>query len=182
MRKNAKLACTVFILLLILAQGTILAQGDVIRLHVVANSDSSQDQRIKEVVRDRFIAEFGPRLDAMNQREATAWVLANLETLARLAASVLEENDATYLAQVKLRVEGYPIRSYRWRVYPEGKYRSVQVILGDGQGQNWWCLLFPPLCFVNETVCEPAEEDQDIEVRFWLWEKVRSFICGILGL
>ncbi|MDD2282351.1 MAG: stage II sporulation protein R [Eubacteriales bacterium] len=181
MKENTGLACTIFLLLLLFAQGTALAQGDVIRLHVIANSNSVADQRLKEEVRDKIVTELGPVFAGMEQRDVAAWIIANQSILVNLASSVLTAAGEECLVQVKFQVEDYPVRAYQARTYPEGKYRSVQVILGEGQGRNWWCLLFPPLCFVNETMTEGACGEQEIEVRFWLWEKVSVLIQGLFS-
>ncbi len=178
-----KLACTVFLLLILLAQGTVLANGNVIRLHVLANSDSSLDQRLKEEVRDRIIGEVGSTFAEMDQAEVAAWIAANGDSLKELAASVLADGGVTYPVGIKYTVESYPIRAYRGLVCPEGKYRSVQIILGEGRGRNWWCLLFPPLCLVQETVAQAAGEKQNekIQGRFWFWEKIKALFQRLAG-
>lgn len=173
MRRHTRLACTIFMLLLLFAQGTALAEGDVIRLHVIANSNSPGDQQLKEQVRDKIIAELGPIFAEMGQRQVAAWLEENKDVLAKLAEAVLREAGEDYPVQVRHTVEAYPLRAYREEIYPEGKYRSVQVILGQGQGRNWWCLLFPPLCFVSETVKEPGDQ-QEIQGRIWLWDKIKE--------
>lgn len=182
MKENTRLTCTIFLLLLLFVQGTALAQGDVIRLHVIANSNSIGDQRLKERVRDKIVAELGPVFSEMERQDVAAWIVANQSYLANLASSVLREAGVECRVEVKFQVENYPVRTYRDLTYPEGKYRSVKVILGKGQGRNWWCLLFPPLCFVNETVAEEACEEQEIQVRFWLWGKISALIQQLLRL
>lgn len=172
MKKNTRLACTLFLLLLLFVQGTALAQGDVVRLHVIANSNSAEDQRIKEKVRDKIVAELGPVFAEMEGKDVAAWIIANQSFLANLASSILREARVECSVEVKFQVEPYPVRAYQALTYPEGRYRSVQVILGKGQGRNWWCLLFPPLCFVNETMAEEAGGEQEIQGRFWLWDKI----------
>lgn len=173
MQGNMRFACTIFLLLLLFAQGTVLAKGNVIRLHVIANSNSPGDQQLKERVRDKIIAELGPVFAEMEQRQVAAWLEDNQDVLVNLAAVAVTEAGEDCPVRVRFTVEGYPLRAYREKIYPEGRYRSVQVILGKGQGRNWWCLLFPPLCFVSETVAEPGE-GQEIEGRIWLWEKIKE--------
>lgn len=170
--KHTRVACTIFLLLLLFAQGTALAQGDVIRLHVIANSNSTRDQRLKEQVRDKIVSELGPVFGEMEQKDVAAWIIANQSFLANLASAVLRGAGEECRVEVKFLVEDYPVRAYQAQTYSEGRYRSVQVILGEGQGRNWWCLLFPPLCFVNETVAGEACGEQEIQGRFWLWEKL----------
>lgn len=174
MQGHTRFACTIFMVLLLFAQGTVLANGDVIRLHVIANSNSPGDQKLKEQVRDKIIAELGPVFAEMEQRQVAAWIDANQDVLANLASAVLREAGEDCPVQVRFKIEDYPLRAYRAKIYPEGKYRSVQVILGKGQGRNWWCLLFPPLCFVSETVNEEPGGAQEIQGRFWLWDKLKE--------
>lgn len=182
MERNWLLAWAVFLLLLTLAQGTVLARGDVIRLHVIANSDSSEDQKLKEEVRDELIKQLSPILSTMNQQEGAAWLLANKTFLTDTAIAVLGESGEDYPLQIRFTVEDYPVRVYRREVFPQGKYRSVQVIIGAGEGRNWWCLLFPPLCLVKEAVIEAEEAEetgvQEDQVRFWFWD----FLKKIFGL
>ena len=174
MEKNIRSACAVFLLLLVLTQGTGLARGDVVRLHVVANSNSPEDQRLKEGVRDWVVSALAPVFTRRSQKEVTAWIMAHRDQLAAGATSVLAEAGVTYPVAVQFRVENYPLRTYRAAVYPEGKYRSLQIVLGQGQGRNWWCLLFPSLCLVNETVAQVTDEEE-IQPRFWLWDKFMAF-------
>lgn len=178
MERNWLLAWAVFLLLLTVAQGTVLARGDVIRLHVLANSDSDSDQKLKEEVRDELVGLLKPVFASMDQQEAAAWLLANKTVLESTAANVLGEAGADYPVQVRFTVEDYPVRVYRHDVFPEGKYRSVQVVIGAGEGRNWWCLLFPPLCLVDEAVVEGEDDGEEEQVRFWLWD----FIKKIFGL
>lgn len=179
---NTRLACSLFILLLLLAQGTTLASSEVVRLHVIANSDSLNDQQLKEAVRDQIIAELGPLFAELEQKDVIAWLQRNRNAVWEVAESVLKERQAPYSARVRFGVEDYPLRAYRAAVYPGGKYKSVQVVLGEGQGRNWWCLLFPPLCFVKETVTPAAQTEQNVKVGFWFWEQICSFCQKIFGL
>jgi stage II sporulation protein R len=174
MHGHTRIACTIFMLLLVFAQGTVLANGNVIRLHVIANSNSPEDQQLKEQVRDQIIAELGPVFAEMEQRQVAAWLEENQDVLVNLASAVVMEAGADCPVQVHYKVEDYPLRAYREKIYPEGKYRSVQIVLGKGQGRNWWCLLFPPLCFVSETVTEELSDDQEIQGRIWLWDQIKE--------
>lgn len=174
MQGNMRFACTIFLLLLLFAQGTVLAKGNVIRLHVIANSNSPGDQQLKERVRDKIIAELGPVFAEMEQRQVVAWLEDNQDVLVNLAAVAVTEAGEDCPVRVRFTVEGYPLRAYRENIYPEGRYRSVQVILGKGQGRNWWCLLFPPLCFVSETVQEEPGDPQELKGRIWLWDKIKE--------
>lgn len=116
-----------------------------IRLHILANSDSTSDQALKLKVRDAILAAevFG---NAETVEEAEAQSLAAAEKGVEIANAVLAAEGAPYRATLRYGVEDYPTRQYGDLTLPAGKYRSLRIVLGKGEGQNWWCVLFPPLC------------------------------------
>lgn len=119
----------------------------VLRLHVIANSDSDDDQRIKYEVRDAILAATASLLgDCADKEEAVERVNSSREIILDAAAEVLSQNGVDYGADMLVGQENYPERVYDGAAYPAGEYTSVRVVLGDGEGQNWWCVLFPPLC------------------------------------
>ena len=173
MGKNT-IICSLLLLIMMVVQGAALAVPDVIRLHVIANSDSTQDQYIKELVRDRIVADLGPVFAELDQNQVEQWILDNNDVLDNLATGVLVDAGCYQGVQVSFGVEEYPTRAYGPVVYPAGNYKSLRIILGAGEGRNWWCLMFPPLCFVEETIEQPEGDDNqpgDIKVRFWLLDK-----------
>jgi stage II sporulation protein R len=122
----------------------------VVRLHVLANSDSDADQAVKLKVRDAVLDTASTLLEGCKtEAEAEAVTRANLDTLAAAAERVLKENGFEYVARVTLGREFYPCREYEGFYLPEGTYMSLRVLLGKAEGQNWWCVLFPPLCTAN---------------------------------
>lgn len=122
--------------------------NEVIRLHVLANSDSELDQSVKLKVRDSIIEKSNVFFseDAKNKEEAEKNIKSKAEALVRFVDEVLTENGVNYKASIKLGLESYPERVYDGITYPAGEYVSFRILLGDGEGQNWWCVLFPPLC------------------------------------
>lgn len=116
-----------------------------IRLHILANSDSAADQALKLKVRDAILAAevFGTAKDIA---AAESESLAAAKTAVDIANSVLKEAGVTYKASLVYGKERYPTRQYGDIVLPAGTYKSLRIVLGDGDGQNWWCVLFPPLC------------------------------------
>lgn len=115
-----------------------------IRLHVVANSDAAEDQRVKLVVRDAVLAEAGALLaDASDARAAIAGGLPQLEAAANAA---LRAEGSADTARVSFRRELFPTRVYSTFSLPAGVYPSLRVTLGEGNGHNWWCVIFPSLC------------------------------------
>ena len=122
-------------------QGELSAQ--VLRLHVVAVSDAAEEQELKLRVRDAVLACLEPELaEAETAEEARGVVSACLEKVANAAAAVAEGRSVT----VSLGREKYPTRHYEGFALPAGEYDSLRVVLGAGEGHNWWCVVFPPLC------------------------------------
>jgi stage II sporulation protein R len=186
MLRKMKLICTLLLLVAMIVQGTALAVPNVIRLHVIANSDSPGDQAVKERVRDRIVRDLAPVFAGMDQRSVETWIWTNQGLISTLAAEVLAEEGLDYPVQVKFGVVPYPTRVYGPAVYPAGRYKSLRLVLGAGEGRNWWCLLFPPLCFVEGTTADgegEAHNPEEVKVRFWLLEKVKAWLqrMGITG-
>ena len=119
---------------------------NLIRLHVIANSDSDADQAAKLQMRDRVLAVLSPLLAGCESQEDAVDIILNhadeLETLGDI--------------RVSLDTEHYPTREYDTFSLPAGDYLSLRVIMGEGKGHNWWCVVFPPLC--TEALSEPAED------------------------
>lgn len=121
-----------------------------IRLRILANSDSAQDQALKREIRDAIIARMqewvvGPHsLD-----EARAVVSAHLPEFDKLVGEMIASRGYNYPHKVDLGVVPFPTKMYGNDVYPAGDYEALRVVIGSGEGQNWWCVLFPPLCFVD---------------------------------
>ena len=140
------------------AQQTQLAEK-VIRLHVLANSDSQADQALKLKVRDRVLAEARPLLaDVENAVEAEAVLSENLPALTEAARREIKEQGYGYPVTVTLEDQWFPTRTYGTAALPAGTYRALRVTVGDGAGHNWWCVVFPSLCLpaVSETSLQAA--------------------------
>ena len=119
----------------------------VIRLHVVANSDSEQDQALKLAVRDAVIE--SQRLicaDCVTTEQARAALSSRLGDIKLCATEEIRRQGYDYPVRVILGDESYPTRSYGALCFPSGEYLSLRVLIGEAEGQNWWCVLFPPLC------------------------------------
>lgn len=119
----------------------------VLRLHVLANSDSAEDQALKLKVRDAVLAYVSPRvIDSKSRDEAIEILQGELENINEIAARVVADEGYGYPVDVTLTLEEYPTRNYESMSFPSGEYVSLRVMLGNAEGQNWWCVLFPPLC------------------------------------
>jgi len=123
---------------------------NLIRLHVVANSDSEVDQALKRRVRDTIVRGMTPEIAGVeNINEARSIVRADLDKIGKMAAAEVRRQGFDYPVRVCYGYFPFPVKSYGTLTLPAGKYEAVKVILGEGGGANWWCVLFPPLCFVN---------------------------------
>lgn len=135
-----------------------------VRLHVVARSDSAEDQAEKLRVRDGVLKAVTPWLEGVSSREeAMAILTGRLPELARIGAEIAGEG-VEVTASVEEEV-WFPTKEYTDFALPAGKYTALRITLGEGGGHNWWCVVFPPLCLgsVSETVAEKAgnfSEDQ----------------------
>ncbi|MBE7026607.1 MAG: stage II sporulation protein R [Ruminococcaceae bacterium] len=119
-----------------------------VRLHVVANSDDVYDQQIKLIVRDALIDEFGPVLDgAANQKQAEQIITDNLKNIEKVAQTTLEKHGFKYSAKALYEKTHFPTKKYANIMLPPGEYDALRIVLGEGKGQNWWCVMYPPLCF-----------------------------------
>ncbi len=132
-----------------------------IRLHVIANSDSAEDQETKLLVRDKILSEVG-RLTAecKDVSESRAVISKNLNTIEKIANDELSRLGVSDRAQASLSEVYFPTRDYETFSLPAGKYEALRIIIGKGEGKNWWCVLFPPLCISESTteVISSAEE------------------------
>lgn len=123
---------------------------ELIRFHVLANSDSPQDQQMKLKVRDIIIKDMEGKLSASSSLQETRNILAeNLSFMEEAARSVIEAYDSSYEVKVLLGDFNFPTRKYGDVVLAAGKYEALRVVIGEGKGQNWWCVMFPPLCFID---------------------------------
>ena len=137
--------------------GTVLADrqdlnDNVIRFHVVANSDSQEDQAVKLQIRDTVMDYLEPIIGELpTAEEAKAWLQAHLEEIKEIADAVLKQHGFSQTASVSLRQEAFDTRFYDTFTMPAGTYDALRITVGEGQGQNWWCVVFPPLCLASVT-------------------------------
>jgi stage II sporulation protein R len=150
---------------------------EVLRLHVLANSDSAADQALKLKVRDCVLAASETLLsDCKTREEAKARIAENTEVLSRAAAVCIGEEGYDYPVSVRLEEVYFPTRDYEGGSLPAGVYQALRVEIGEAAGRNWWCVLFPKLCFVNARVPEntAAPEAEATETPVRLPEKVET--------
>lgn len=143
-----------------------LDKDQLIRLHVLANSDSPEDQTVKLAVRDAVIAYLKPLFaQAADVNAARQIIVENQEQIITVAKNVLAAQGFADDVYIQLGIFDFPIKSYGDVVLPAGKYEAVRILIGQGQGKNWWCVLFPPLCFISEanaTAIPAISENKDL--------------------
>ena len=132
----------------------------VIRLHVIANSDSERDQTLKLAVRDRVLARAETlHPEGATREEAGAALAAHLDELAAAGQQVVAEAGLDYPVSAQLTRSWFPTKEYGDFALPAGDYTALKVTIGAGEGQNWWCVAFPPLCLgaASETVDQATQ-------------------------
>ena len=165
----------------------------VVRLHVLANSDTEEDQALKLRVRDRVLARAQEILEqSADMEQAEQALTAALPELTREARETLAAEGCAQPVQARLEPAEFPTKDYDGFSLPAGKYLALRVIIGQGAGQNWWCVVFPSLCLPAATQEEAlltlpegerqvVEGGQDVQVKLKaveLWESLREWLRG----
>ena len=163
----------------------------VLRFHVIANSDSPEDQALKLEVRDTLISYMAHHRTAFdNADEAADFAAEHCHELTQIAQDVIDRAGYPYTASATVTTCPFPEKTYGHLTFPAGDYQALRVELGQAQGQNWWCVLYPLLCFTEEGMITVPEESQEIlqetlsktdyrrlEVRCKLWD----IICDLFS-
>ena len=147
---------------------------NMIRLHVVANSDEDADQAVKLKVRDEingFLQEGMKNIE--NAQQARSYLLSKLPELEQLANAVLSAEHFSEQALVTLTQEAFNTRFYDTFTLPSGVYHSLRIVIGEGEGHNWWCVVFPSLC-----IPAASEEFEDTAVSAGLSESLAATLSG----
>lgn len=125
-------------------------QENVFRLHIIANSDSEEDQNLKYIVRDNLIEYMNSICGNSTSKEETIEIVSNhISDFTDIANQTIKDNGFSYNASVELGNFEFPTKVYADISFPSGYYDALKVKIGDSQGQNWWCVLYPSLCFVD---------------------------------
>lgn len=148
--------CALLLFCILPIHGESLIYGKVLRLHVVASSDSDLDQSLKLEVRDAVLEYAAPLLEGAADRDQAAAVLeGQKEEIEQIATARLRELGCDHKVSFDICKERYPTKSYESFCFPSGEYLSAKLTIGKAEGQNWWCLLFPQLC---TAIAAPQEE------------------------
>lgn len=173
MKKYCILFGLLFIIILtvaVTAQKTPAPEPEYLRMHVRANSNSAEDQAVKYEVKEAIVGFLMPvAASADDKEEAIALLRARLPEIEEVADEVLAENGFSYTARASVREEEFPTRVYEGVTLEAGVYDALIVELGTGKGDNWWCVIYPPLCFSGEAT------GNNVQYRSRIWEIIRNF-------
>ena len=143
-----------------------IANEDYIRIHVKAHSNTTHDQNLKYEVRDEIMEYLTPKFGEIETEAESYEIVKNeLSNIQKVANDYMHDVGYSYTAKVDLIEEYYPTRQYNGHVVESGNYNSLVVELGEGDGDNWWCVVYPPLCFMN------GEKIDSDEVVYKSWIK-----------
>lgn len=144
---------------------------EIIRFHVIANSDSDSDQALKLKVKDFLVESLAPVLkDAESITQARAVLSSELPYIQELAEKIIRDNGYAYPVAVSLENCYFPLKVYGEYTFPPGNYEALRVQIGEAKGKNWWCVMFPPLCFVDETY-SIVDESSGKKLKYLLTEE-----------
>ena len=137
--------------------------NSVFRLHVLANSDSSEDQNLKYKVRDKLISYMNTICSATTSKKEAIYIAQNhLNDFQKIAEQTISENGYTYPIKVEIGNFDFPTKTYGDISLPAGSYDALRVEIGKAQGQNWWCVMFPPLCFIDVSSGIVPDESKEL--------------------
>lgn len=157
-------------------KSTSIGQKDIsnkiIRFHVLANSDSIEDQSLKLKVKDEIIKYMMPKLDKSSSIDESRKILKeNDKEIKKIAENIINKNGYKYSVNTYLGQDQFPIKTYGNITLPQGKYEAYKIVIGNGKGQNWWCVMFPPLCFVDVTKGEVSTKKTEQKMKKVLKEE-----------
>ncbi len=138
-------------------------ENSIFRLHVIANSDSVEDQNLKYIVRDNLISYMNElSANAKTKEEAIEIAKEHTDEFYNIAKKTIIDNGYNYDVTVEIGNFDFPTKHYGDISIPAGYYDALRVKIGSAQGQNWWCVMFPPLCFVNVTSGIVPDESKEL--------------------
>lgn len=136
--------------------------SNIIRLHVIANSDSKEDQQLKLKVRDGILGEVKNCVqDATSVNQAENAILSQKDRIESSAEKIIKKEGYDYKVSISLKDRYFPVKSYGDLVFPAGTYNALCVEIGEAKGRNWWCVLFPSLCLVDETKAVVPDDSKE---------------------
>ncbi len=153
-----------------------ICSKNIIRLHVIANSDTKEDQNVKLLVRDAILEAFSSCNTTDSKQGAENYIKKHLQLAEDTAKHVLTKHGLTYSVNAEYGHFSFPLRHYGNVILPAGMYDGLRICLGEAKGQNWWCVMYPPLCFneFNSSTTSNESEKISFEVKFKFLELLKS--------
>lgn len=143
-----------------------------IRFHVLANSDSDIDQDLKLRVKDEVLKYISPILNEAQSLEESREILKREDkNIIKIAEDYIKSQGFDYTVETTLTRENFPVKEYGNIVLPQGEYEAYRILIGEGEGQNWWCVMFPPLCFIDVTKGQVAYDETEKKMKDVLSEE-----------
>lgn len=162
-----------------------ITDNSLIRIHVLANSNSASDQALKMEVKDAVVQELEPILNQAASIEESRQILqSQMPHIKETAEQTIEQYGCDYPVTLQYGRFDFPVKYYGSFSLPAGNYEALRILIGEGAGRNWWCVLFPPLCFTDSNVSVPDQytsisPDTEVVIKFksieWLKNKKREF-------
>lgn len=151
-------------------------KDSLIRFHVIANSDNDQDQQLKLKVKNKIIEYLYPFLsNSKSLDDSRKIIIDNMDKVKRISEEIIRQEGYDYDVDLQLSRENFPDKSYGNIILPQGNYEAFRVIIGKGQGRNWWCVMFPPLCFVDESKAEVEYDKVEENIKKEQENKIKDF-------
>lgn len=151
----------------------------IIRFHVIANSDSKEDQELKLTVKNKVVVYMEQLLKEANGVEETRKIIReNMEKIEAAARQALEEEECVYPVHAELTRCYFPVKTYGDITFPDGEYEALRVTIGEAKGKNWWCVMYPKLCFVDSLYTVVPEESKQELRRVLTEEEYRQVLYG----
>ncbi len=138
--------------------------GSILRLHIIANSDSDADQSLKLKVRDRIVTEGGQLFkNCQSLEDAIKTACINSKLLKQIAEAEIKSQGFDYTAEISVGEAAFPTKTYGNITLPSGKYSALRIEIGEAKGKNWWCVMYPPLCFTEGVLSVSNEADAKLK-------------------
>lgn len=135
----------------------------IMRFHVRANSDTVEDQELKLAVKEDVVTYLKPLLeDCKSVAESKKVIVSNLQNIYTIAVNTIVEQGYDYSVKVYVTEEEFPVKTYGDLTFPAGNYQALRIDIGEAEGQNWWCVMYPPLCFIDESTTVVSEKGKEV--------------------
>lgn len=169
MKKKLVFILIIFLSFLFLGACSNIQAEDYLRIHIRANSNAEIDQKVKYVVKDKIVEIITPIIENLKSKNEVVVALKNnIENLENETNKLLKNKGFNYVSKIEILEELFPTRYYGEYLLPSDYYDAIIVSLGSGSGDNWWCVVYPPLCFVES-------DNQKVVYKSKLWEIIKQF-------